>query len=58
MNTRLWATWFIEIGAAIASLDSGQPHRTRTEEQRAPNLVPTIVLDYAFMSAATRTIKG
>ena len=21
MNTRLWATWFIEIGAAIASLD-------------------------------------
>ena len=34
----------------IAGRAIGQPHRTRTDEQRARNLVPTIVLDYAFMS--------
>ena len=33
----------------IAGRAIGQPHRTRAEEQRARNLVPTIV-DYAFMS--------
>eukprot|EP00435_Cladocopium_sp_Y103_P007713 s12_g2.t1 len=34
----------------IAGRAIGQHHRTRTEEQRARNLVPTIVLDYAVMS--------
>ena len=28
----------------------GQPHRTRSEEQEAKSLVPTVAMDYAFMS--------
>ena len=34
----------------IAGRAIGQPHRTRSEEQKARSLVPTVALDYAFMS--------
>ena len=34
----------------IAGREIGQPHRTRSEEQKARSLVPTVALDYAFMS--------
>lgn len=34
----------------IAGRAVGQPHRTRSEEQRAKNVLPTVSFDYAFMS--------
>ena len=34
----------------VAGRAIGQPRRTRSEEQKARSLVPTVALDYAFMS--------
>ena len=34
----------------IAGRAVGQPHRTRSEEEKAKSLVPTVAMDYTFMS--------